>query len=53
MGTLKAILMDESTTMRAITRMAHEITEKNKGVDDLCLVGIRRRGEPLAKLLQE
>ncbi|MBQ7302599.1 MAG: bifunctional pyr operon transcriptional regulator/uracil phosphoribosyltransferase PyrR [Clostridia bacterium] len=53
MGTLKAILMDEATTMRAITRMAHEIAEKNKGVDDLCLVGIRRRGEPLAKLLQE
>ncbi len=53
MGTLKAILMDENTTMRAITRMAHEIAEKNRGVDDLCLVGIRRRGEPLAKLLQE
>ncbi len=53
MGTLKAILMDEATTMRAITRMAHEITEKNKGVDDLCLVGIRRRGEPLARLLQQ
>lgn len=53
MGTLKAILMDEATTMRAITRMAHEIAEKNKGVEDLCLVGIRRRGEPLAKLLQE
>ncbi len=33
---------------RALTRIAHEILEKNGGCDNLCLVGIRRRGEPLA-----
>ena len=36
---------------RSITRIAHEIIEKNKGVDDLALVGIRRRGVPLAERL--
>ncbi len=53
METLKAVLMDEATTNRTLMRMAHEITEKNKGVSDLCLVGICRRGEPLARRLQE
>lgn len=53
MDTLKAVLMDEATTNRTLMRMAHEITEKNKGVSDLCLVGICRRGEPLARRLQE
>ncbi|MBP3434794.1 MAG: bifunctional pyr operon transcriptional regulator/uracil phosphoribosyltransferase PyrR [Clostridia bacterium] len=53
METLKAVLMDEATTNRTLMRMAHEITEKNKGVADICLVGICRRGEPLARRLQE
>lgn len=53
METLKAVLMDEATTNRTLMRMAHEITEKNKGVADVCLVGICRRGEPLARRLQE
>ncbi len=52
MKTVKAVLMDEATTNRTLMRMAHEITEKNRGVGDLCLVGIRRRGEPLANRLQ-
>lgn len=52
MKAVKAILMDEATTTRTLMRMAHEITEKNRGVSDLCLVGIRRRGEPLANRLQ-
>ncbi len=52
METVKAILMDAATTNRTLMRMAHEITEKNKGVADLCLVGIRRRGVPLAEQLQ-
>src|SRR5690606_17257278 len=38
---------------RALTRMAHEILERNKGADDLILVGIKTRGVPLAKRLQE
>ncbi len=48
----KTVLMDDVTMMRSLMRMAHEITEKNKGVEDVCLVGICRRGEPLARVLQ-
>lgn len=44
----KAIIMDENAIERAITRISHEIIEKNKGTDDLALVGIQRRGVPLA-----
>jgi pyrimidine operon attenuation protein/uracil phosphoribosyltransferase len=47
----KTILMDSDGLSRSITRIAHEIIEKNKGVDDLALVGIRRRGVPLAERL--
>src|SRR6476660_9479298 len=36
---------------RTLTRIAHEILERNRGVDDLALVGIRRRGVPLARRL--
>ncbi|MEF3168916.1 MAG: bifunctional pyr operon transcriptional regulator/uracil phosphoribosyltransferase PyrR [Deltaproteobacteria bacterium] len=38
---------------RAITRMAHEIVEANKGVGNLCLIGIRTGGVPLAERLQQ
>lgn len=48
---VKAKLMDEAAMNRALTRISHEIVEKNKGIQDLCLVGIRRRGEPLSKLI--
>ncbi len=44
----KAILMDEVMIDRALTRIAHEILEKNKGLDDLYLIGIQRRGVPMA-----
>ena len=43
-----ALLMDEKALSRAITRIAHEIIEKNDGCRDTVLVGIRRRGVPLA-----
>lgn len=36
---------------RTLNRMAHEIVERNKGVDDVCLIGIRRRGDILAERL--
>jgi len=49
----KAQVMDDKQMHRSVMRMAHEIIERNKGVQDVCLVGIRRRGEPLAKMLQE
>ncbi|GAA0743682.1 bifunctional pyr operon transcriptional regulator/uracil phosphoribosyltransferase PyrR [Clostridium oceanicum] len=46
---LKATILDEKGIKRTLTRIAHEIIEKNKGVDDIILVGIKRRGYPLAK----
>jgi len=44
----KAEIIDADGLRRIITRIAHEIVERNKGVDDLVLIGIRRRGVPLA-----
>lgn len=49
----KANVLDSAAMNRAITRMAHEILEKNKGAHDLVLVGIKTRGVPLANRLQE
>ena len=46
---LKAQLMDEAALGRALMRISHEIAEKNKGVENLALIGIRRRGEPIAR----
>jgi pyrimidine operon attenuation protein/uracil phosphoribosyltransferase len=43
--------MDEDAIRRALTRIAHEIVEKNKGVEGVILVGIHRRGAPLAQRL--
>lgn len=45
---IKANLLDDQAIARALTRIAHEIVERNKGVDDIYLVGIHRRGVPLA-----
>ncbi len=50
---LKAQIMDEAALNRALMRISHEITEKNRGVDGVVLVGIRRRGEPIARRIQE
>ncbi len=47
----KAIIMDATAINRAITRIAHEIVEKNEGIDNLVLVGIVTRGDLLAKKL--
>ncbi len=49
----KASLMDEKAIERALVRISHEIVEKNKGVKDLVLVGIKRRGVPLAHRIKE
>ena len=51
--TYKAQIMDESAMRRALMRIAHEITEKNRGTKDLVLVGIRRRGADLAERICE
>jgi pyrimidine operon attenuation protein / uracil phosphoribosyltransferase len=47
----KALVLDEQAIGRALTRIAHQIIEKNKGIDDCILVGIRTRGIYLAKRL--
>ena len=44
-------LLDKTDVDRVITRMAHEIIEKNKGITSLCLVGIQRGGVHIAKRL--
>jgi len=49
----KAEIVDTDGLRRIITRIAHEIVERNKGVEDLVLVGIRRRGVPLAQRMCE
>lgn len=49
----KAEIMDEKAMQRAITRISHEIIERNKGVKDVILVGIKTRGVPLAKMIKE
>lgn len=46
-------IMDQEAVRRAITRMAHEIIEKNKGVEDLVIIGIRTRGVILAERLKK
>ena len=48
---LKAKIYDEDEMRRAITRMSHQIIEKNHGTDNIILVGIRRRGVPIAKYI--
>ena len=50
---IKSILMDGAAMERALRRIAHEIIERNGGTDGLLLVGIERRGVPLACRLQE
>ena len=47
----KAAIMDEPAVNRALTRIAHQIIEKNRGTKNLCLIGIKRRGVPLARRL--
>lgn len=45
----KAEIMDGQAMQRAISRISHEIIEKNKGVEKVVLIGIQRRGVPLAR----
>ncbi|MEK3800192.1 bifunctional pyr operon transcriptional regulator/uracil phosphoribosyltransferase PyrR [Peribacillus sp. FSL H8-0477] len=49
----KAIVLDDQAIRRALTRIAHEIIEKNKGIDNCVLIGIRTRGIFLAKRLAD
>ncbi|MBP7215676.1 MAG: bifunctional pyr operon transcriptional regulator/uracil phosphoribosyltransferase PyrR [Candidatus Omnitrophica bacterium] len=49
----KSKILDKEAIGRALMRIAHEILEKNKGTEDLCLVGIRNRGVYLAQRLAQ
>ena len=49
----KAQLMDEKAIGRAITRISHEIIERNKGIEDVILVGIKTRGVPIANRISK
>jgi pyrimidine operon attenuation protein/uracil phosphoribosyltransferase len=49
----KAVILDAQAMRRMLTRIAHEIVERNKGTRDLVIVGIRRRGVPLARRIQQ
>ncbi len=50
---LKSVIMDEAAMRRSMMRITHEIIEKNSGTDNLVLMGIRRRGVPLAAILRD
>jgi len=47
------VVVDGSRMSRSLARMAHEIVERNRGVDELAFVGIRTRGVPLARRLKQ
>lgn len=49
----KAALMSSDDIDRALKRISHQIIEKNHGLENVCLIGIRTRGVPLAKRLQK
>lgn len=46
---LKASILDDKAMKRALARISHEIIEKNNGVEDIVLIGVKRRGIPLAQ----
>jgi len=48
-----SVLLDKKTISSSIIRLAHEIYENNRELDDLVLIGIQRRGKPLSKRIQE
>lgn len=47
----KAKIMDQKAISRAVTRISHEIVERNKGVKDIYIIGIETKGTPLAKMI--
>ncbi|WP_151735818.1 bifunctional pyr operon transcriptional regulator/uracil phosphoribosyltransferase PyrR [Paenibacillus tengchongensis] len=53
MVTEKNVIMDETAIRRALSRIAHEILEKNKGIENCILIGIRTRGVYLAQRIAE
>ena len=50
---LKMQLMDGPAVERALIRIAHEIIEKNRGAEDLCIIGVKTRGVPIASRIRK
>ena len=53
MNKFKAVLMDQAAIGRALKRISHEILERNNGCDNLCIIGVKRRGVTLAQMIAE
>ncbi len=53
MTQIKASVMDEAALCRAVRRISHEIVERSEGVEGLVLIGIQRRGLPLARMIRQ
>lgn len=50
---LKAVIMDETAVKRTLARMTHELIERSSGAEGLVLLGIKRRGLPLANVIAD
>lgn len=50
---MNPVVMDELGMKRALMRISHEIIEKNESADNLCIIGIKRRGEQLADIISK
>ena len=53
MEKFKATLMEEAAVNRALKRISHEILERNSGTENLCIIGIKRRGVSVAKIIAD
>ena len=49
----KRVIMDEKAVGRAVARISYEITERNKGTEDICIIGIISRGAPIGRRIAE
>lgn len=49
----KSLVLDDTAVSRALRRISFEIVEKNRGIENVCIVGICRRGVPIAEIIAE
>ena len=49
----KSEILDEAAVKRTLIRMSHQIVERNEGVDNVCIIGIKSRGVPMAEIFSE
>ena len=49
----KVKIMDQTTMMRSLARITHEIIERSDGTDSLCILGIKKRGTLLSRILKD